>query len=76
MLSGGYEAVNPGSGSTPGVGLTGIALVFAFVVGLASIHWLMRWLANHSTFVFIYYRIALGVLLIVLLSAGVLDATN
>ena len=30
-------------------------------------HWLMRWLANHSTFIFIYYRIALGVLLIVLL---------
>ena len=41
--------------------------VFAFVVGLASIPWLMRWLANHSTFIFIYYRIALGVLLIVLL---------
>ncbi len=76
VLSGGYEAVKPGSGRTPGVGLTGIALVFAFVVGLASIHWLMRWLTNHSTFIFIYYRIALGVLLMVLLSAGVLDATN
>lgn len=76
VLSGGYEAINPGAGSTPGVGLTGIALVFAFVVGLASIHWLMRWLTNHSTYVFIYYRIGLGVLLIVLLSAGVLNATN
>jgi undecaprenyl-diphosphatase len=36
----------------------------------------MRWLTNHSTFVFIWYRIALGVLLIVLLSTGVLNATN
>jgi undecaprenyl-diphosphatase len=36
----------------------------------------MRWLSNHSTFIFIYYRIALGVLIIVLLSTGVLSATN
>jgi undecaprenyl-diphosphatase len=76
VLSGGYEAINPGNGKTPGVGLTGVAVVIAFVVGLASIAWLMRWLTNHSTFIFIWYRIALGVLLIVLLSTGVLNATN
>jgi undecaprenyl-diphosphatase len=76
VLSGGYEAINPGNGKTPGVGLTGVAVVIAFVVGLASIAWLMRWLTHHSTFVFIWYRIALGVLLIVLLSTGVLNATN
>jgi undecaprenyl-diphosphatase len=76
VLSGGYEAVNPGKGHSPGVGLTGVAVVFAFVVGLASIHWLMRWLTNHSTFIFIYYRLALGVLIIVLLSTGVIDATK
>ena len=46
-----------------------MALVYAFIVGLASIHWLMKWLANHSTFIFIYYRIALGLLLIGLLAA-------
>jgi undecaprenyl-diphosphatase len=76
VLSGGYEAINPGKGHTPGVGLTGIAVVFAFVVGLASIAWLMRWLTHHSTFIFIYYRIGLGVLLIVLLSTHVLHATR
>jgi undecaprenyl-diphosphatase len=75
VLSGGYEALKSHD-KTPGVGLTGLALIFAFVVGLASIHWLMRWLSNHSTFIFIYYRIAIGVLLIVLLSTGVLDATK
>ncbi|MDQ6851797.1 MAG: undecaprenyl-diphosphate phosphatase [Actinomycetota bacterium] len=74
VLSGAYEAVHS-TGDTPGVGLTGVALIFAFVVGLASIAWLMRWLTRHSTFVFIFYRIGLGVLLIVLLSTGVLDAT-
>jgi undecaprenyl-diphosphatase len=76
VLSGAYEAISPGKGGSPGAGLIGVAVVFAFLVGLASIHWLMRWLANHSTFIFIYYRVALGVVLIVLLSTGVLDATN
>jgi undecaprenyl-diphosphatase len=76
VLSGGYEAVSPGAGKTPGAGLTGVAVIMAFIVGLASIAWLMRWLANHSTFIFIYYRIAMGVLLIVLLSTGVLHATR
>ena len=75
VLSGGYEAISPGAGNTPGIGLTGIAVVFAFVVGLASIAWLLRWLTSHGTFVFIYYRIALGVLLLVLLSTGVIKAT-
>ncbi len=77
VLSGSYEAINPGSGhKPPGVGLTGAALVAAFVVGLASIAWLMRFLTRHSTYIFIYYRIALGVLLIALLSTGVLSATH
>jgi undecaprenyl-diphosphatase len=75
VLSGLYELKDVGKNG-PGIGLTGVALVFAFVVGLASIHWLMRWLAHHSTFIFIYYRVALGVLLIVLLSTGVLNATK
>jgi undecaprenyl-diphosphatase len=73
--SGLYELKDVGKGG-PGAGLTGVALVFAFIVGLASIHWLMRWLANHSTMIFIYYRVALGIALIVLLSTGVIDATK
>lgn len=78
VLSGLYEASRIGKhqDGNPGVGLIGIAVVIAFLVGLASIAWLMRWLANHSTYVFIYYRIGLGVLLIVLLSTGVLNATR
>jgi undecaprenyl-diphosphatase len=75
VLSGVYEATRlSDKPAGPGVGITGVAVVFAFVVGLASIHWLMRWLSNHSTFVFIYYRVALGVLLLVLLGTGVIDA--
>jgi undecaprenyl-diphosphatase len=76
VLSGLYELKDVGSKNSPGVGLTGVALIFAFIVGLASIAWLMRWLTHHTTFIFIYYRVALGVLLIVLLSTGVLRATK
>ncbi|GAB2465680.1 undecaprenyl-diphosphate phosphatase [Jatrophihabitans fulvus] len=76
VLSGLYELKDVGGKDSPGLGLTGLALIFAFLVGLASIHWLMRWLANHSTYVFIWYRVALGALLIVLLSTGVLSATG
>ena len=76
VLSGLFEMRKVGEGSGPGAGLTGVAVIFSFVVGLSSIAWLMRWLSNHSTFIFIYYRIGLGALLFVLLSTGVLDATK
>jgi undecaprenyl-diphosphatase len=76
VLSGVYEARKIGDSTSPGAGLTGVALFFAFVVGLASIAWLMRWLTSHTTYVFILYRIALGGLVIALLSTGVLHATK
>ena len=75
VLSGAYEAVNPGKGKSQGVGVTGLAVVFAFLVGIASIHWLMKWLSHHSTSVFIYYRVGLGVLLIGLLAGNVVQPT-
>jgi undecaprenyl-diphosphatase len=76
VLSGAYESRKISSHNGPGAGLTGVALIFAFVTGLASIAWLMRWLSRHSTYIFIAYRVALGLLLFGLLGAGVLDATN
>ena len=35
----------------------------------------MRWISRHSTFIFIGYRIALGVLLLVLLATHTISAT-
>jgi undecaprenyl-diphosphatase len=76
VLSGGYEALrHAGDKDSPGVGLTLVALVLAFVVGLASIAWLMRWISRHSTYIFIWYRIALGLALIGLLATGAISAT-
>lgn len=76
VLSGLYEARKIDDKGGAGAGLTGVATIFAFVVGLASIVWLMRWISKHSTFVFIYYRIIVGVLLIGLLAGGVIKATS
>jgi undecaprenyl-diphosphatase len=76
LLSGLYETRKIGDNGGAGAGLTVVAAVLAFVVGLASIAWLMRWITRHSTYVFIFYRVALGVLLIGLLATGVIDATS
>jgi undecaprenyl-diphosphatase len=49
-----------------------IATVVAGVVGYASIWFLIRFLKTHSTWVFIGYRVAAGILLAVLVWQGVL----
>lgn len=76
VLSGLYEARHIGDKGSPGAGITGVATIISFAVGLASIAWLMRYVTRHSTLVFIVYRILMGILLISLLSTGVLDATT
>ena len=52
-----------------------VATLLAFVVGLASIHWLIRYLSRHSTGLFVGYRVLLGGLLLGLLAAGTISAT-
>jgi undecaprenyl-diphosphatase len=77
VLSGVYEAMRHANDKHgPGAGLTGVAVICAFVVGLISIAWLMRWLTEHTTMIFIGYRLALGFALIGLLSSGALSATK
>jgi undecaprenyl-diphosphatase len=50
-----------------------IATVLAFVSGYASIAFLLRFLATHSTVVFVVYRVALGALVLSLAGAGAID---
>ena len=61
--------------AAPGVGITGVAVIVSFIVGLASIVWLMRYISRHSTVVFVIYRVALGLLLFGLLAGDVISAT-
>jgi undecaprenyl-diphosphatase len=49
-----------------------LATLLAFIVGYASIAFLLRYLTTHSTGVFVVYRVALGSLTLILVSAGVI----
>jgi undecaprenyl-diphosphatase len=74
VLSGIYELRGIG-GEGPGIGVTVVATLVAFVSGYASIAWLLRWLTSHTLTVFVVYRLALGALLVALLATGVVAAT-
>ena len=52
---------------------TALATLAAFIVGYASIAWLLRWLVSHTTMVFVVYRVALGTLVIALTAAGTIS---
>jgi len=76
VASGLFEARKIGGPGAPGMGVTVVATVISFAVGLASIAWLISYISRHSTMIFIVYRIAVGLLLIGLLSGGVISATK
>lgn len=50
-----------------------VATVVSGVVGYASIAALLRYLRSRTTYVFVFYRVALGLALLALLAAGKLD---
>lgn len=70
VVSGLFELRKIGEEGGAGVAPTILATLLAFVVGYASIAFLLRWLAHHSTAVFVAYRVALGALVLALAGAG------
>ncbi|MER5391390.1 undecaprenyl-diphosphate phosphatase [Saccharopolyspora sp. NPDC002686] len=50
-----------------------VATVVAGVVGYAVIAWLLRFVERHSVYLFVWYRIALGLLVFALLGFGVMQ---
>ena len=52
-----------------------VATIIAFVVGYAVIAWLLRFVEENSVYVFVAYRIALGVALLAALGVGAVSAT-
>jgi undecaprenyl-diphosphatase len=76
VAAGLLEAVTRASDISAGVGWasTIVATIVAFFAGYASIAWLLRYVSRHNFNVFIIYRIALGVLLVILLAAGTVAA--
>jgi undecaprenyl-diphosphatase len=53
-----------------------VATIVSGLVGYASIWFLLRFLRTHSTGVFIGYRLVVGVAILALLFAGVINATD
>ncbi|APU15169.1 undecaprenyl-diphosphate phosphatase [Actinoalloteichus fjordicus] len=51
-----------------------VATLVAGAVGYAIIAWLMKYVERHSVYLFVWYRIALGVLVLGLLTTGVISA--
>jgi undecaprenyl-diphosphatase len=72
VLSGLFELRHIGGDGAP-IGATAIAMLVAFITGLATIHWLLRYLGNHTLGIFIVYRIGLGVVVLGLASSGVIS---
>lgn len=66
VLSGLFELRDIGGASSAGIGPTLLAAVLAFVVGYASIAFLLRFLVRHTTVVFVVYRVVLGIAVLAL----------
>ncbi|MGZ4663857.1 MAG: undecaprenyl-diphosphate phosphatase [Frankiaceae bacterium] len=78
VLSGLLELrkVGEGGSGVAGPAATAVATVTAFVVGYVSIAFLLRYLASHSTLLFVIYRVVLGSLVLGLVAGGVISATT
>jgi undecaprenyl-diphosphatase len=73
VLSGLFELRKIGDEGGAGFVPTAIATLLAFVVGYATIAFLLRWLTSHSTAIFVAYRVLLGALVIGLTAAGAIS---
>ncbi|XVS60553.1 undecaprenyl-diphosphate phosphatase [Actinosynnema sp. CA-299493] len=66
------ERAEPNAASVPQMI---VATVISFVVGYATIAWLLRYVSKHSYSAFVWYRLLLGIVLMGLLSMGLINPT-
>jgi undecaprenyl-diphosphatase len=64
-----------GPGATPSVVQMAVALAVAFGLGYACIAWLLRWVVGHTFYLFVWYRIGLGAVVLALLATGAVSAS-
>lgn len=55
-----------------GMGALVVGLVFAFITALLAISWLLHYISHHSFRPFAYYRIILGIVILLLIGTGAL----
>ncbi|MFF5307144.1 undecaprenyl-diphosphate phosphatase [Streptomyces sp. NPDC013161] len=73
LASGAFELKDAAEEGHVAWGPTMFATVIAFVVGYAVIAWFMKFISHKSFMPFVYYRIALGIVIIALVTAGTLS---
>jgi undecaprenyl-diphosphatase len=52
-----------------------VGTVVSFVVAYASVAWLLRFVAKHTTEIFAFYRVLLGIVIVILLATSTVTAT-
>ncbi|MFC9283380.1 undecaprenyl-diphosphate phosphatase [Streptomyces collinus] len=73
LASGVFEVKDSVGGGEVAWGPTLFATGIAFASGYAVIAWFMKWISHKSFMPFVWYRVALGVVIIALVTAGVLS---
>ncbi|WP_420312359.1 undecaprenyl-diphosphate phosphatase [Streptomyces sp. YS-B37] len=73
LASGAFELKDAAEEGHVAWGPTMFATVIAFLVGYAVIAWFMKFISHKSFMPFVYYRVALGIVIIALVTAGVLS---
>lgn len=64
-----------GGANAPSIAQMVVATAVAFAIGYATIAWLLKYVAKHSVYVFVWYRVVLGLFVLAMLSSGYLNAT-
>lgn len=74
VLSGVYQLKDAFEGPTgAGVGAVIVATIVSFVVGYASIAFLLKWLGEHTMGIFVWYRLVVGTAVIALAASGAIS---
>ncbi|MFE2415350.1 undecaprenyl-diphosphate phosphatase [Streptomyces hokutonensis] len=73
LASGAFELKDAAEEGHIAWGPTMFATAIAFAVGYAVIAWFMKFISHKSFMPFVWYRIALGIVIIALVTAGVLS---
>ena len=75
LLAAGLYELPDALSSDISVGQTVVGTLVSFVVAYASVAWLLKFVAGNSIGKFVPYRVALGVVLLVVLGTGLMSAT-
>lgn len=67
------DALTPTAGQAASGAQLIVGTVIAFVIGYASIAWLLKFVSHHSFSWFAAYRIPVGIVVMILLGAGILS---